>query len=367
MYIERDTHPAPVLGLYVEEYAQAYYRLSVPLKAAFGAENVAVTAYALATQEQRDAARLVVTSRVQTHESEPVSKAKQLLDTIRSGGLRRVLVDQDDDLSPWTIEQKMRLEAMLRHADGVVCTNTTLAGRLRSYNPNVTVVPNYVDMTRWPIAAPQPIDDKPVLLMTGGSSHYQDWKAVVPALKAHQGRYRLRVVGFCPDYLEPFATERTPWMPDLKSYPPALAGAHLALCPLPHTAFNTCKSPIKLYETALAGCAVIGSLTQYGPVLREAGQHENVAVFERHWAERIGHYLDHPEQITADATALQRHIVTTRDVARHAETIRQAYGGNDVLDNGNADRRVEEQPVRAGRGCHRDGGHRGRSTLRNHV
>ena len=367
MYIDRDTHPAPVLGLYVEEYAQAYYRLSVPLKAAFGAANVAVTAYDAVTQEQRDAAKLVITSRVQTHETEPVSQTKRLLDMIREGGRRRVLVDQDDDLSPWTPEQKARLQGMLRHADGIVCTNTTLAGRMRSYNPNVTVVPNYLDMARWPIATPQPIDDKPVLLMTGGSSHYQDWKVVVPALKAYAGRYRLRVVGFCPDYLQPFVTERTPWTHDLKSYPPALIGAHLALCPLPHTAFNSCKSPIKLYETALAGCAVIGSLTQYGPVLREAGQSENVAVFERHWAERIGYYLNHPEQITADATALQRHIVTTRDVARHAETIRQAYGGHDVLDSGNVTRRVEEQPVRAGRGRNRDARDGRRSTVRNHV
>jgi glycosyltransferase involved in cell wall biosynthesis len=367
MYIERDTHPAPVLGLYVEEYAQAYYRLSVPLKAAFGAENVAVTAYSATTQEQRDAAKLVVTSRVQTHDNEPISQTKRLLDMIREGGRRRVLVDQDDDLSPWKYEQKIRLEAMLRYSDGVVCTNTTLAGRLRSYNPNVTIVPNYLDMTRWPVSAPQPITDKPVLLMTGGASHYQDWQMVVSALKAHQGRYRLRVVGFCPDYLEPFVTERSPWIPDLKSYAPALAGAHIALCPLPHTAFNTCKSPIKLYETALAGCAVIGSPTQYGPVMREAGQNENVAVFGRHWAERIGYYLDHPEQITADATALQRHIATTRDVARHADTIRQAYGGNDVLDNRNPHRRVEEQPLRAGRGRDRDGGHGRRGAVRNHV
>lgn len=367
MYIERDTHSAPVLGLYVEEYAQAYYRLSVPLKAAFGAENVAVTAYSLATQEQRDAAKLVVTSRVQTHESEPVSQTKRLLDMIRQGGKRRVLVDQDDDLSPWKHEQKVRLEGMLRHADGVVCTNSTLAGRLRSYNRNVTIVPNYLDMTRWPIAAPQPVTDKPVLLMTGGASHYQDWQMVVSALKAHQGRYRLRVVGFCPDYLEPFVTERSPWMPDLKSYPPALIGAHVALCPLPHTAFNTCKSPIKLYETALAGCTVLGSLTQYGPVLREAAMNDNVMLFERHWVERIGYYLDYPEQITADATALQRHIVTTRDVARHAETIRQAYGGSNVLDNRNPDRRMEEQPVRAGRGRHRNRGHSGRSAVRDNV
>lgn len=367
MKIFRDTHPAPVLGIYVEPYAQQYYRLAVPLRAAFGAENVAVTAYDSISDEQRAAAKLVITSRLQTLDSEKPTQAYQLAREIKGNNERRLLIDIDDDLTPWPNLGRERIMALARASDAIICTNSILAGRLRSLNPNVVVVPNYIDMATWPIAPITPPADVPTLLLTGSPSHEQDWREVLPALQELRGRYRLRVVGFLPNYLKPYTDEYVDWTLELSDYPNLIRGAHIALCPLPRTSFNRCKTPIKAYETALAGCAVIGSETQYGDVLRAAGLSHRVVGIGRAWAAILRDYLEHPEQIGRDAHALRHHVITAIDASRHADTLRAAYGGYDVLDNRHAHRRMEHDSLQPGGGNHRVTRNRRSGTLRHHV
>lgn len=367
MKIFRDTHPAPVLGIYVHPYAQQYYRLAIPLRAAYGAENVAVTAYDSISAEQRQAARLVVTSRLQTLDTQPATMAYQLAHEIKEQGKRRLLIDIDDDLSPWPGLGRERIMALARASDGIVCTNSLLAGRLRSLNRNVTIVSNYIDMATWPIAPITPPADVPTILITGSPSHEQDWREALPALQQLRGRYRLKVVGFLPNYLKPYADEYVPWTLELSDYPTLIRGAHIALCPLPRTAFNRCKSPIKAYETSLAGCAVIGSETQYGDVLRAAGLSHRVVGLNNPWAAILSDYLEHPEQVQRDAHVLRSYVMTAIDVSRHAEHIREAYGGYDVLDNGNTDRRVEHHPIQPGRRNHRIARNGGSGSVRHGV
>lgn len=368
MKIFRDTHPAPVLGIYVQPYAQQYYRLAIPLRAAYGAENVAVTAYDSISAEQRQAAKLVITSRLQTLDTQPATMAYQLAREIIGNNERRLLIDIDDDLTPWPELGRERIMALARASHGIVCTNSILAGRLRSLNPNVTIIPNYIDMATWPIAPITPPADKPTLLITGSPSHEQDWREVVPALEQFRGRYRLKVVGFLPNYLKPFADEYVPWTLELSDYPQLIQGAHIALCPLPRTGFNRCKSPIKAYETALAGCAVIGSETQYGDVLRAAGLSHRVVGLKNSWAAIFRDYFEHPEQIARDAHVLRHYVTTAIDASRHAETIRVAYGGDyHVMDNRNPDRRMEHHPLQPGGGNHRVARNSRSGTVRNGV
>lgn len=364
----RDTHPAPVLGIYVHPYAQQYYRLAVPLRAAYGAENVAVTAYDAISAEQRQAAKLVITSRLQTLDSESPMMAYQLTNEIREGGRRRILIDIDDDLSPWPALGRERIMALARASDGIICTNSVLAGRLRSLNSNVAVVSNYIDMATWPIAPITPPADVPTLLLTGSVSHEQDWREIVPALEQLRGRYRLKVVGFLPDYLKRYTDEYITWTLELSDYPTLIRGAHIALCPLPRTSFNRCKSPIKAYETALAGCAVIGSETQYGDVLRAAGLSHRVVTIGTSWAAQLQDYIDHPEQIARDANVLRHYVITAIDASRHAESLRVTYGGYEhVMDNGNADRRVEHHSVQPGRRNNRIPRNSGSGSVRHGV
>jgi len=325
--IPNDTHAAPVLGLYVEPRAQAYYRLAVPL----GVIGGAVTRYA-DSPEAQGAAHTVVLSRVVPLATAPPNAGAVKVAQLRGDG-RRVLIDLDDSLDivgahvtpEWGAWARRHLETMIRAADGVITTNTTLAGRLRGLNRDIRVVPNYVRPGDWPALTP-PDDGPPWLLVTGSASHDADWAEIVPALCRHQGRYRLRVAGHLPRYLAPFVTEhrRGVWG-DLAAYQTMIAGCQIALCPLPRTAFNVCKSPIKLYEAALSGCAVLASETQYGPVLRAAGLHHAIATIPAQWGDLLGHYLDRPAKAADDAAALRAYVTDHLDVERHADTIRAAY------------------------------------------
>lgn len=332
MHAPRDTHAAPVLGLYATPTAQAHYRLAVPLRAAFGAEGCAVTAYADATQAQRDAARVVVLSKLTVRDDLPLEAAAGLVAQIRDGGRRRVLVDIDDDLTPpagfraesWTEAAAARLAATARAADALVCTNPTLAGRLRRLHRDVRVAPNYVDAAAWPTPAPSPAEP-PVVVLAGSVSHIADWRVVEAPLRALRGAYRLRVCGHLPAYLQDLCDEHRPWTRDIGAYPAMLAGAHIGLCPLPDSAFNRCKSPVKLYEYALAGLAVLGSETQYGPALRAAGLGHAVAHTPAQWERALRVYLTRPDRRSADAAALGGHVARALDARRHADALRAAY------------------------------------------
>jgi glycosyltransferase involved in cell wall biosynthesis len=323
MHIPRDTHAAPVLGLYALPGAQAYYRLALPL----GVLGGAVTQYDASPVEQ-GAARTVVLSRIAPMEGAAWGAGPALVARLRGDG-RRVLVDADDAidheatrtaLTQWTPRGRAHVEAMIGAADGVICTNEALAERLRPLNPDVRIVPNYVRPADWPEPAP-PADGPPWVLLTGSASHDRDWREAEAALRRLRPFFRLRVVGHLPRYLAGLCDEHRPWGA-FEAYQGAIAGCAVALCPLPDTPFNRCKSPIKLYEAALSGCAVVGSETQYGPVLRAAGLGHAVA---GRWSPILHHYLTDPEARARDAAALRAYVVDALDVERHAETIRAAY------------------------------------------
>jgi glycosyltransferase involved in cell wall biosynthesis len=334
MLAPRHTHAAPILGLYTEGLTQAFYRLFVPLETAYGREQVAVTDLGVATEAQFRAARLIVTSRLvgRVGTLEGREGGRRFVDMLRMYGAR-VVMDLDDDFRdlppPWKAppERVAMTEGMLSAVDGVVCTNETLAKRLRAYGPPVAVVPNYVRSDLWPTGGRRAPARETGLLLTGSRSHLQDWKEVVPAIRRLKQRYpalRLRVVcHYLFEYLAPLVDDFIPWAP-VEQYPATLAGAHIALCPLPPSKFNVCKSPVKLYEASLAGCAVLGSETQYGPLLRAAGLPGSVAA-PATWERLIARYLDDPDARSADAVQLRRYVTDRLDARTHAEAIRAAY------------------------------------------
>ena len=57
--------------------------------------------------------------------------------------------------------------------------------------------------------------------------------------------------------------KRLTWMPQ-HEYPLGLVGVDIGCCPLEDRPFNRCKTPIKAWEYALSGAAVVASPTVYG-------------------------------------------------------------------------------------------------------
>lgn len=320
MQVTPHIQPAPVVGLYVIPGAGAYYRIVVPLGTIGGA-------WASAGEAARpllETAETLVLSRV-TGDPRAIATSHAAL---RARGVR-VVVDVDDDPDSLPLAMRRHLEgqrAAMRTADAVVCTGPHLAARLRRYHRDVRVLPNYVRPDDWPAPAPL-ADGPPVVTLTGSPSHTADWRIVAGPLARLKARHRfvLRVAGHLPPYLRHLCDDHRPWTGDLATYPAMLADSHIGLCPLPNTAFNRCKSPIKAYELALAGAAVVASPTQYGPVLAAAGLGHAVAHADGDWERQIARLLTDPDARAAEAQALRQHVIATCDARQHVATIRAAY------------------------------------------
>lgn len=325
MCVTASDTPAAVLGLYVSVKANSYYRLSVPI-GTVGAVN---RLYGAPVPQVR-AARVVVLSNYSLTDGTPHARTDALFADFRRDGLR-VMLDYDDEMEaiPPRHRKPGRNQPSIldacRKADALVCTNETLAARLRQHNPDVRVVPNYVRADWWPAPAPE-TDGPAVITLTGSATHIDDWRVIAGPLRRirrdYGARVKVRVAGYVFPYLRGLVDQHIGWAP-LPQYPAALAGTTIGLCPLQDTPFNRCKSPIKAYEFALSGAAVVGSPTQYGPVLAEG--RGLVCRTEGQWEAAIRHYLDDPAARRRDAAALSTYVTSACDARTHQAAIAATY------------------------------------------
>lgn len=158
-------------------------------------------------------------------------------------------------------QNKEKLEAVeraLAAASLVTTTTPILADVLRKFNPNVEVLPNCVDLTRWRKLPMVPHDPEIRLFWAGGSSHYEDLLVIEPVLPIIMEKYpnvKLITMGVkFPGIVKRLPAGRVEfydWEPNT-SYPLRCAtlAADLAVIPLQDNEFNRCKSPIKWIEQA---------------------------------------------------------------------------------------------------------------------
>ncbi len=178
--------------------------------------------------------------------------------------------------------QAERLECLvdcLQHADLATVTTPVLAESVRRWQPHVEVLPNRLWVAAWDEARAANRrfargDAEVVIGWAGSATHERDWRMVAAPLAEidakFKGRLLWRLLG-SPDDLWRWSgvlpnnrVEVYPWV-SFDKYPAALwsLGLDIGLCPLwPHQ-FNAQKSPIKAWEYALAGAAVVAS--DFGP------------------------------------------------------------------------------------------------------
>ena len=336
MYAGCNYKPGRVLGLYpMRGDSSAYYRLAVPLSTL---ESAGWAHFEDVTYDQLKAAETVVIARLG---GTPDDVAAFMADLRQRYGVRRVLVDFDDAMFSYqpVVEVRpapMALEGVryaLAHADGVIVQNAALRSYYEAYtDAPIHVLPNFVRLEDYP-AQPPAAAWPPVVTLAGSPSHGADWLSVVPALRwlrQNAPDVRLRVLG-CPlAEIKELATEYYEWSSPTV-YMQRLEGTSIGLCPLPFTEFNACKSAIKAVEYALAaGAAVIGSPTQYAPLLAGGRGFVVPDGDVNGWARCIAWYLTNPDVRAAHAAALRAHVIATRDVRRYADQIASIYeGGTD--------------------------------------
>ena len=219
----------------------------------------------------------------------------------------RAQLEQERLASIWTLER----------CDGATVTTQHLASTVRRFTSKpVEVVPNAIDAD-W-FAAVQALTRRklpgPTIGWAGGHRPDADLTEMGVAWGRIARRYpsvRFVVQGSQPEavWMNVPATRivARPWM-DVYHYPQGLVDVDIGCCPLENRPFNRCKSPIKAWEYALSGAAVVASPTVYGGVI-EDGRTGYVAATAQEWEAALASLLEDEERRRATAAALKADVL----------------------------------------------------------
>jgi glycosyltransferase involved in cell wall biosynthesis len=182
--------------------------------------------------------------------------------------------EEGKSLDEWDVERRSRIFAV-EIADGITCSTQRLATRLRTLTDKpVKVVPNYIDLKWWRSvqATVRRGLPEPTIGWAGGRRPDRDALPMVEAWARVARRHpeaRFVVAGWQPAIFERIPSDQlvlSEWLPILK-YPCNYIGIDIGCCPLNDEPFNRAKTPIKAFEFAASGSAVVASPTVYGQVV----------------------------------------------------------------------------------------------------
>ncbi len=227
------------------------------------------------------------------------------------------------------------LRALLE-ADLITVSTWQLAEQLRPMNPNIRVLPNYIDERVWHLTPrQQPPPDKSPLTIAymGGDSHVPDFEPLLSILTeiltTYQGRILLKSVGMqLPPSLQGLRNAEA--VPFLFGYPGYVnfvqqQGFDLAIAPLQDNTFNRCKSSIKFLEySALGVPGVYSCLPPYSSLIRH-GENGFLASNPDEWRRAILTLIENPELRWRMGLAAQETVRRDWLLGDHAHLWLEAY------------------------------------------
>lgn len=171
---------------------------------------------------------------------------------------------------------------MSRMAFGMTVSTPQLAREYDPYSSRIYVIPNYLDKEKWDNPVVKRVDGKIRIGWCGGNAHADDLKMVSLVLdkivKEYKGKVIFETMGMTGQELQgvfPMKLRNDVCSEcgyegemhhypgeDLENYPIVLAtrGWDIVIAPILNTAFNNCKSDLKIKEYAALGYPVVASL-----------------------------------------------------------------------------------------------------------
>jgi glycosyltransferase involved in cell wall biosynthesis len=217
----------------------------------------------------------------------------------------------EDHIDTATHYYSPALFAMLRaviEADLVTTSTAPLQDYLRAFNPQVELLPNYLDDRLWTLRAETRVKnhnaDHVVIGYMGTNTHQADIATIAPLLGRLLERYgvrlKLRFWGTVP----PEALRSHPQVEcqpiEMHSYAEFAAYFSQQYCdlfvaPLVDSPFNRCKSAIKFLEYSALGIpGVYSRTTPYQALVRE-GYNGCLAGTEQEWENRLNELIQSVE------------------------------------------------------------------------
>jgi glycosyltransferase involved in cell wall biosynthesis len=214
---------------------------------------------------------------------------------------KKVVVDRDDALrvskdNPFaTLHQKQDVYAwsreLIKIADVVTVTNSTIKKSIKEFNPNIHILPNYLDLEMWGARIIK--NESPTLRIgwVGSITHRDDVMEVLPIIKKIIMKHNAKFV-FCGDdfYIKEFQDiPKNKWeyvvgTKDFYSYP---TFAHtlaldIAIAPLKDTPFARARSYLKYLEYGIMKIPGVYSSIVYDKVI-EQGTNGFIAKTPEEW------------------------------------------------------------------------------------
>ena len=228
-----------------------------------------------------------------------------------------------------------RIEEYLRRADLVTVSTPQLRELYASFNRNIAVLPNSVDLAVWPplSASPEP-SGKITILFSGTLDHERDLQVAEPAL--------LDLIAAYPDQVELLywgnITERLRALPQVKAGPEFTPNYHdyaallqklpvsFAIAPLEDIPFNRAKSPIKWLEYSM--CRIPGIYSALPPYNQAVEQERTgllVANTSEAWFSAMKMLVDNPALRHQLAEHAQQSVLAGHTLEQNARAWLQAY------------------------------------------
>jgi len=231
---------------------------------------------------------------------------------------------------------KEGIEYTARRAKAIVVSTEFLADKYRALNPNVHVLPNYLDFDLFfrPVPKADQPDGKITIGLLGSSIQPSNFALVEKSLRALCERYgeRLRIhfVGWhCPAGWEnhpnarfqSFIHEYVDYAAQLKQW-----NWDIALIPLASDEYNQCKSYIKWLDYSAAGIAsVFSDVTVYNQVVTHDETGFLLPNDDQAWLDTITQLIESPAKRRAIAQAGQQEVQRDFDLRAKATLYDAVY------------------------------------------
>lgn len=153
-----------------------------------------------------------------------------------------------------------RLRNTAKRMDRMVVTTDYLAEQYRGWNPDIRVVPNFIERARWGGLSSQiTLGARPRVGWVGGISHTGDLETIQDVVKATYREIDWVFMGMCPESIRSYVTFVTPVPFDQYPQKVASLGLELALAPLEIHPFNLGKSHLRILEMGILGIPVLAT------------------------------------------------------------------------------------------------------------
>lgn len=223
---------------------------------------------------------------------------------------------------------------MMKMADAITVTNNNLRQVYLPYNPNVYVLPNYIDPIRWE-GITKAKSDKVVVGWFGGISHLSDLQVIREVIPDILAKYPDVIVKICGMFPKFWITDKekygerlqiVKWQQDVTKWEAHFAsmGIDVMLAPLIDTQFNRCKSNIKWMESAMLKIPVIASPVE--PYLCIQDKKDGFLAGKYYdWMKRLGTLIASPDLRVEIGTNAYNRVIQDFNMKDHAQNWATVY------------------------------------------